>query len=191
MKEVPFFDLLPASDATAAHDLRRTIFPKYHRGNRLEHFSESIAMVVSFVDKEAQDSWKRALLCGVCQMDTTLAVNNARLQVFSGRSKSSINDLFAKMGYRTVPVNQNNQLALLAKIPYLNSDNNELRQWTYRVPGRAGEIIIPACTVPCELPVNANHCIAKSVETEPGMDFESGFCEGGWADFWTDGAQLN
>jgi hypothetical protein len=85
------------------------------------------------VNQENGDDWKRALVCGICDCGNALAVNNARLQVFTQKSKSSVNDLFAKTNYRTVPINQSNQGLILGKIPYLITHNDELRQWTYRV----------------------------------------------------------
>jgi hypothetical protein len=60
-------------------------------------------------------------------------VNNARLQEFTCRSKSGLNGLFARLGYRTVAINRINQVQIISKIPFLETHKDELGQWTYRV----------------------------------------------------------
>jgi hypothetical protein len=128
-----FIELLADSDIPAIDDIRLQISPKYQRSRRLSHFGDCLDLLISFVHQGNGDDWKRALICGICNCDAFLAINNARLQIFMERSKSSINDLFAKMNYRTVPINHSNQSLLLRKITYLIQHNDELRQWTYRV----------------------------------------------------------
>jgi hypothetical protein len=196
MGDLPFLHLLQEGDAAAAAELRRTLSQKYHRGNRVEHFSDCLALVASFVDGQSQDVWKRALVCGVCQMDNGLAVNNARLQIFSGRSKSSINDLLAKMRYRTVAIHHENQAAVIAKIPYLSTDNNEFRQWTYRVPERAFEIGIPGCTGGGHLLEKTDNCAGEARTSERKEESAvadagcSGFDDGQWGNFLEDDGAL-
>jgi hypothetical protein len=140
-RNLPFADLLEPADINALLDVRERISPKYQRNKRISHFDESLAMLRACVHNNRASSWKRALVCGVCQCDDVLAVNNYRLQLFSDRSKSSINGLFAQMGYRTVAINRVNQSSILAQIPFLAVKNDELRQWTYRVKDNAVPII--------------------------------------------------
>jgi hypothetical protein len=136
-----FSDLLPPDDFFAIADLRGKISQKYQRGARVEHFHACLMSLLAFVEQDGEQSWRRALVCGVCQVDGALAANNARLQAFTRFSKSSINDFFARMRYRPVALNRANQAALAAKIPRLQTHRDEARQWTYRVrdsaPARA------------------------------------------------------
>jgi hypothetical protein len=132
-----YIDLLPPDDLFTISNLRARISQKYQRDRRVKHFQECLTFLISFVDQQSEHDWKRALVCGICQVDTALAVNNARLQAFTGFSKSSINDIFARMEYRAVPLNRTNQVGLFAKIPLLMTNHDELRQWTYRVRDRA------------------------------------------------------
>jgi hypothetical protein len=133
LSDLPFQELIVESDRFLIQNTRTWVSSKYQRSRRLEHFEQCLRVLTGFVDLNGEIDWKRALLCGFCKCGDALAVNNARLQTFMGRCKSSINDLFAKMGYHTMPINQNNQNRIIAKIPFLRSHNEELRQWTYRV----------------------------------------------------------
>jgi hypothetical protein len=191
MNDLAFLDLLPASESAAVHNVRLIISPKYQRGKRLDHFKECLFILLSFVDQHKDDHWKRALLCGVCACNDLLAVNNARPQMFAHRSKSSINDLFAKLGYRTVSINQKNQALVISKIPFLQAHNHELRQWTYRV---RDDSPLGIQTDPASACVEAPICNAVSAvaDASPARDNaaenapSTGTCDDsfGWDD-WT------
>jgi hypothetical protein len=124
-----FSDLLTQVDLLAVQTLRNRISIKYQRCKRFENF---------FNDGE---DWKRSLVCGVCQCDEVIAVNNSRLQEFTFRSKSCLNDLFAKLKYQTVAINHINQIQIISKIPYLAKHNDELHKWTYRVKKTEHDLI--------------------------------------------------
>jgi hypothetical protein len=130
---------------------------QYQRRSTLDHFRESIASICSFVDERCDDNWKRALVTGICPCGAIFAVNNTRLQAFTNRSKSSINDLFSKLNYHPIAINQNNQGILIAKIPFLKHNYNELRQWTFRVEKSVAEIAsLFKCSGKREYPATAD-----------------------------------
>jgi hypothetical protein len=190
-----YLDLLPPSDLFAVSELRTRISQKYQRDRRVKHFQESIAAIISLVEDGCNNSWKRALVCGICPVDDALAVNNARIQAFTGFSKSSINDLFAKMEYRPIPLNRLNQTGLIAKIPLMQSNHSELRQWTYRVRGRMLlNVFVPANTHAASPAVPIVDPIPQCPAVEPAVSddaVDSGAFEaaesfaGGW-DWWGD-----
>jgi hypothetical protein len=127
-----FVDLLSDADIAAALDVRQNFTLRYQRYRRLDHFRESLTTLCSYVEQQRDDDWKRALVTGICPCGSVLAINNARFQAFTRRSKSSVNELFSKLRYRTIPINQRNQRLILRKIPFLEAHAEELRQWTFR-----------------------------------------------------------
>jgi hypothetical protein len=131
--DLPFHELIAESDRDVIQEMRMTVCSKYQRSRRLNHFSECLSVLASFVEVEGETGWKRALLCGFCMCGDIFAVNNTRLQAFTSRCKSSLNDLFARMGYKTVAISQRNRSLIIAKIPFLALHPDELRQWTYRI----------------------------------------------------------
>jgi hypothetical protein len=130
ISQLAFRELLSDADLAAILDLRQTMTRRYQRCKRLDHFRESLTVLCSFVDQQRDDDWKRALVTGICPCGAVLAVNNARLQAFTNRSKSSINDLFSKLRYQQIAINQRNQVLIIERIPFLEAHNDELRQWT-------------------------------------------------------------
>ena len=80
--------------------------------------------------KNNSNDWKRYLVCGICWINDDVAINTRQLRILLGKSKSTINGAFAKMGYETMPFRNNEEL--LEKIPFLRGNFNEKRQWTVR-----------------------------------------------------------
>jgi uncharacterized coiled-coil protein SlyX len=140
-------------DLLAVQALRDRISLKYQRTKQSDTFLEGLTMVLSFVNQNDAEDWKRSLVCGVCQCDEIIAVNNARLQEFSCRSKSGLNELFAKLGYQTIAINRINQVQIVSKIPFLAKHYDELRQWTYRVKKtEQNRILIRSVETECHPP---------------------------------------
>jgi hypothetical protein len=133
LTDLPFHELIAEADKPLIQTTRASVCAKHQRRRRLNHFTQCLSVLTTFVDSNGETDWKRALLCGLCKCGEVFAVNNTRLHNFTMRSKSSINDLFAKLGYRTVPISQKNQIRIIAKIPFLEFHHDELRQWTYRI----------------------------------------------------------
>jgi hypothetical protein len=177
--DLPFVHLLEAADFNAILDVRERVSSKYQRLKRIKHFTASLKAILDCVHHDRVNSWKRALVCGICECDNILAVNNCRLQRFSCRCKSSINGLFTEMGYRTVAINRFNQSYILAQIPFLATHNDELRQWTYRVMDSATPIIPLHChsptianDFPCEFQIEqiTEKSSKSSTEDPPTFD---------------------
>jgi hypothetical protein len=187
--QLPFVHLFSDSDIATIAEIRDLVSPKYQRSKRVKHFTDCLSLLISFVDQSYKTNWKRALLCGICVCDDFIAVNNGRLQGFTSRCKSSINDLFAKMGYRTIPINHENQGLIIAKIPFLKTHYEELRQWTYRTrTNKSSEIEIAIDKAsPVETNISAsfsdNHLIVCNTATDSDnkKDSEALFA---WEDEW-------
>jgi hypothetical protein len=163
--QLAYRELLSDADLAAILDLRQTMTLRYQRCKRLDHFRESLVVLCSFVEQHRDDDWKRALVTGICPCGSILAVNNTRLQEFTNRSKSSINDLFSKLRYQPIAINQRNQFWLINKIPFLKLHNDELRQWTFRSEGCAAEVTLPSeCPTEMECPANVLPPIDTTVD---------------------------
>ena len=102
-----------------------------HRVSKHE-FAAKLDVLRKYCKQNDASDWKRCLICGVCWVDDLIAINNRRLALLADRSKSTLNNTFAKMGLKTVPINRENSRQLVDQIPYLADHPDELRQWTYR-----------------------------------------------------------
>lgn len=115
---------------------------KYNHGVRLADFKDNLELLRSYCHKGDDEDWKRCLVCGVCWMPDLIAVNNQRLAAFTGRSKSTVNDLLAKMDLHAVLLNKRNRASLVEAVPYLARHRSELRQWTIRAnPEKYAELL--------------------------------------------------
>ena len=102
-----------------------------HRVSKRE-FAAKLDVLRKYCKQNDESDWKRCLVCGICWVDGLIAINNRRLALLAERSKSTLNNTFAKMGLKTIPVNRENRRQLVDQIPYLSDHPDELRQWTYR-----------------------------------------------------------
>jgi hypothetical protein len=175
---VQFLDLLSDVDRAAAENLRANVSSRFQRLRRMDGFRDSLARMRLFCERHDHDDWKRFMVCGVCWLPDRLAVNNTQLQLFTRRCKSTINDIFAQLRYRTIPINQQNKAVLLAKIPYLRSHYDEMRKWTFRTPeGEERECqpivprIIPQIAIDCR-PDQPKQGDEIMLETLPSAEFD-------------------
>lgn len=104
-----------------AHDPQQTVFVTV------------LTEITAFTDKKDRDTWKRYLVCGLCWMDSSVAVNIRQLRVLLDKCKSSINGSFQRIGYLPSPSYPCSKMVLLPIFPMLKDNYNELRQWTLRV----------------------------------------------------------
>jgi len=106
---------------------------KYRRGKRKETLEDNIIKVIGFCEKKPQDSWKRSLVCGVCNLGTTFAVSILQLKELLDKSKSTINGGLVKIGYI---VSERNFVECIAElvdtIPLLKGNFIEQRKWSFR-----------------------------------------------------------
>jgi hypothetical protein len=134
MHNIPgFFNLLSDADKSGYTALRQVVSSdavRYNRHQRIRTFLKIMDNIRGYCESRVDDSWVRYLVCGICWMGSgEFAVNTHQLRLLIGKSKSTINGVLAKMGYRTHALDDN---ALIEKIPMLANCPRQLRQWTTR-----------------------------------------------------------
>ena len=103
---------------------------QYNKG--LDSFIEGFQKIKTFCTKGDADDWKRCLVCGVCFMQDSIAVNTKRLEQVFSKSKSTINQSLKKLGYDGCSKMKQNYTTLFRYIPHLKLDYTEQRQWSIR-----------------------------------------------------------
>ncbi|EAY21700.1 hypothetical protein TVAG_237260 [Trichomonas vaginalis G3] len=129
-----FMSILSPEDKTAYEELQNVLAApdhRYNRNKRIVTFQDMLAQIKAFCIKGDVNDWKRYLVCGICWIGSDIAINTRQLRILLGKSKSTINGAFSKMGYETLPF-KNNDSALQEKIPFLKGNFSESRQWTVR-----------------------------------------------------------
>jgi hypothetical protein len=130
---------------------------------------------------EGLDASRRFLACGICWAEDFIATNTLHLHFLLGKSKSSINGAFAKMGFDNGPGTDADCVRIAELMPQLRVRTQEIRQWTVRrngpivEPRRLLEIEVPTPTAPP--PVQANYNPddwAEQYEFEPFEQFDGG-----------------
>ena len=134
--QVPnFFEYLSLEDQKKFEEIKNTLGApdhRYNRNKRLVTFQEMLESIKDFCERNDSEDWKRYIVCGICWFGNEIAINTRQLRILLGKSKSSINGAFAKMGYETLPSKGIDQSQLMDKIPFLKSNFAEYRQWTVR-----------------------------------------------------------
>jgi hypothetical protein len=115
---------------------------RYNRNHRVETFQEMLNEIREFC--EGPDAWRRYLACGVFWGEDFIASNTLHMKVLLGKSKSSINGAFLKMGVQNLARRELDIAELVAQVPFLKGRAQELRQWVIR---RNSESIIAPDTV--------------------------------------------
>lgn len=129
-----FLNLLSTEDQKAYKDLQSILAAKDHRYNRNKRivtFQDMLSQIKEFCVRGDSNDWKRYLVCGICWINNDIAINTRQLRILLGKSKSTINGAFSKMGYETLPF-KNNDNHLEEIIPFLKGNFSEARQWTVR-----------------------------------------------------------
>jgi hypothetical protein len=140
------FDDLCEADKRAYERLRLSLSAptcKNRRNKSLETFRGVVECIRAFVIGHDDDHWKRALVCGICWFENSIAINTRQFKILTNKCKSSINGLFLALGYGTVPSGSDAAAPLMTYFPFMRGNFNELRQWTVRqrlsatpLPGR-------------------------------------------------------
>jgi hypothetical protein len=100
---------------------------RYNRFHTLDVFFEMFNRIKGFVEADPERMIVRGLACGILWNGLYVAVNTRRVGSLMNRSKSSINDKFARLGYPVVSVSKKNVFLGLCELPEV-----ELSQWTIR-----------------------------------------------------------
>jgi len=130
-----YWELLNDADKIAYKFLRQTLASpscKNRRNRSVQTFSDIIAGIKAYVIRGNDDDAKRALVCGVCWLDSSIAINTRQLRLILSKCKSSINGSFQQLGYGTIPTGADSASSLIRIFPFLENNFAELRQWTVR-----------------------------------------------------------
>ena len=105
---------------------------KIQRNKRVESFADLIDTIKQYCIRGDVNDWRRCLVCGICWLGDSIAINTHQLKMLIFKCKSSINGSLHKMGY-SANVNRNIAISmLLYYFPMLQSNINDLRAWTVR-----------------------------------------------------------
>ena len=130
-----FFDLLSEQDQSEYFKLRSTLSgpgTRNRRGKRLENFADGLDSIQKYAIRGDGNDWKRCLVCGVCWLNSGIAINTRQLRLLIDKCKSSINGSLHRMGYSTSTCKGDPTSSLIEHLPNLKGNFAELRQWTVR-----------------------------------------------------------
>ena len=139
----PFFAKLTKEDQEGYRRLKKSFSKagKIGKGQATEIFLKGLEDIRMYVFRKEEDWQIRAYICGIVWYNNLVAVFVKFLAFLLCRSKSSVNDLFNKLNFGTVPpLSQDGQM-MRDLFPALNNDPQELRHWTVRalMPGADGQ----------------------------------------------------
>jgi hypothetical protein len=146
-KTPPFFDLLSPSDQEEYYKLRALVSSescRHNRHHRLDTFSDVLSSIRSYCERGDSNDGLRALVCGVCHLSDSIAVNVRRLRILVEKCKSSINGSFQRMGFLPFIGKTEALDRLTEKMPQIKGNYNELREWSYR----RSEVFTPQPFIP-------------------------------------------
>lgn len=138
-----YWDLLSDADRAGYEALRANFNEgagKRNRGHRVETFDTMLDEIRKYAERHDGNDWKRFLVCGVCWIDNTIAINTRQLRLLVTKCKSSINGSLQKLGYVTDTSHAESGNVLFTQIPSLRDNFTEIRKWTIRHKRNAGEI---------------------------------------------------
>jgi hypothetical protein len=130
-----YWKFLSDADKTAYLELKREFHEaslRHNRNTRLETFDGILEAIRHFAERKDGHDWRRFLVCGVCWMDSAIAINTRQMRLLVSKCKSSINGCLQKMGYATNMAHSDAWKILCSHIPPLKDNSSELRQWTVR-----------------------------------------------------------
>lgn len=131
-----FIDILTHDDRVSYENLQKNVGSpayRYNRNHRLITLTNIFESIKDYCCNKDEDMWKRYLVCGVCWFDNYLAINTRQLRFLISKSKSTINDSLAKMGFISIPVKGEQASLLLETIPFLFGNQSEFRKWSIRL----------------------------------------------------------
>jgi hypothetical protein len=159
-----YWDLIGDTDRAAYLTLRQTLSSsacKHCRHHSNEVNRDILNTIHTFVIRNDADDWKRALVCGICWLRGSIAVNTRQLRLLVSKCKSSINAMFQNIGYVTVPTTTDYGAAIAQFFPSIKDNFAELRKWTIRAAktslvlgATAADILVSVPVLP-EIDMNA------------------------------------
>jgi hypothetical protein len=140
-----YWSLISEADRRLYHMMREAISSSAwrHRRNRANLVNCDILQTIKgYVVRNDPDDWRRALVCGISWFESGIAINVRQLRLLLSKCKSSINAMFAGLGYVAVPTTSEHASEFSARFPIIKENFAELRQWTIReLKVSAGEIL--------------------------------------------------
>jgi hypothetical protein len=130
-----YWDLLSDTDKANYLTMRQALSSsacKHCRNHSAAMNQEIIGSIQSFVMRNDGDDWKRGLVCGICWLNSAIAVNTRQLRLLVSKCKSSINSMFQNIGFATIPTTNDYATAIATFFPLIKDNFAELRQWTIR-----------------------------------------------------------
>lgn len=131
-----FWDLLCPADQEAYNRMRLALSSPAckHRRHHSKELNRGIVNTIkSFVVRNDNDDYKRALVTGIVWLPNAIAINTRQLRLLLSKCKSSINALFQNLGYFTIPTNTDYSSSIISCFPLLRDNFTELRKWTIRL----------------------------------------------------------
>jgi hypothetical protein len=110
------------------------------RGRKAHEFREILSAIDVFQHADAENMWKRCLVCGILLFREGVAVNIAQFKRLIWKCRSSINGALAELGYDEVLPRSETTAQLLRLLPALEGRSGEIRQWTIRLPSVRHEL---------------------------------------------------
>jgi hypothetical protein len=153
-----YWELLNEPDKANYLNMRQALSSsacKHCRNHTQEMNQEIIGTIQAFVMRNDGDDWKRGLVCGICWLNSAIAVNTRQLRILISRCKSSINSMFQHIGFSTVPTTTDYATALATYFPIIKDNFAELRQWTIRAVKPPEPEEAPQTAGPQGVPVNS------------------------------------
>lgn len=109
--------------------------------SQYERFRSIVEVIYQYVVRGDDQDLFRGMVCGICWMGDTIAVNSHQLRFMIAKCKSSINSYFKKLGYTSIFGRAETMMFLCARIPLLRNNQDELRKWTLR---RLSNTLVPS-----------------------------------------------
>ena len=108
--------------------------PSYFRAKkgRVESFEEALKAIREYVERKNGGDTTRGMVCGICWMEDSIAINTRQLRILMGKCKSAINRSLQIMGYAPAKSKGECWKVLLQVLPELQDNSAELRQWSIR-----------------------------------------------------------
>jgi hypothetical protein len=139
--EVPpdYWDALSTEDkldffklwSSFAHENKAQSRADSPEGGQHALLSDLVA-VLRFVNRSSDNVQLRSLTAGIAWNGSVMCVNTRTLKALLCRCKSSVNNIFQRLGYITVKNAQQIRQGLLATLPLLSERPERIRQWTVR-----------------------------------------------------------
>ena len=131
----PYWELLSEEDKAGYLNLKAGFSSNLNRrskNSKFDNFEGILETIKIYAERGDGDDWRRCLVCGICWMDQSIAINTRQLRKLILKCKSSINGSLQKLGYATDTSHSESWKTLFPHIPILKDHFSELRKWTVR-----------------------------------------------------------